>query len=243
VDNGGRDQGNSRILEALASEDRRVDLVKPRANLGYFGGADYALAEYLKTNPLPEWVAVTNPDITFPTRTFFKQLLIWYAASQPGVLAPAIWSALSGTDQNPYLRRRPSRARMHFYKWLFHFWVAGRSYQRLSLTKLRLQRVIQERRRPGTRTLLPERIYAPHGSFLLFHRSYFEAGGTFRYGTFLFGEEIFVAETARQLGLAIVHDRRLAVEHKQNTPSKILRDRALQAYAKDAAAFVAGEYF
>jgi hypothetical protein len=132
---------------------------------------------------------------------------------------------------------------MHFYKWLFHFRVAGRGYQRLSLTKLALQRIIQARKRPGVRTLLPERIYAPHGSFLLFHRSYFEAGGTLRYGTFLFGEEIFVAETARQLGLAIVHDPRLVVEHEQSTPSKILGDRTLQAYAKDAAAFVAGEYF
>jgi len=243
VDNGWTDQVNSRSLQALASEDWRVNLVEPRANLGYFGGADHALTEYLKLNALPEWVAVSNPDITFPSRAFFKRLLIWYAASPPSIVAPTIRSALSGTDQNPYLRRRPSRARMHFYKWVFRFSLPGRGYQRLSLAKLRLQHAIEARRPQGIRNLAPERIYAPHGSFMLFHRSYFEAGGTLRHGTFLFGEEIFVAETARQLGLAIVHDPRLVVDHRQNTPYKILSDPKLETYAREAADFVASEYF
>jgi len=243
VDNGGTDQSNSRRLQALADEDRRVDLIEPRANLGYFGGAEHGLTEYLKLSPLPEWVVVSNPDITFPTRTFFERLQIWYSASQPSIVAPTIRSGLSGTDQNPYLRRRPSRARMHFYKWVFRFRLLGSGYQRLSLAKLTLQRVIEARRRTGVRNRSPERIYAPHGSFLVFHRSYFEAGGTLRHGTFLFGEEIFVAETARQLGLAVIHDPRLVVEHRQNTPYKILSDPKLAAYARDAADFVAGEYF
>lgn len=41
-------------------------------------------------------------------------------------------------------------------------------------------------------------IYAPFGAFIVFHRQYFESGGHLSYGSFLFGEEIFITETARR---------------------------------------------
>jgi GT2 family glycosyltransferase len=217
--------------------------MEPGVNLGYFGGADYALSRHLAEEPLPEWVVLSNPDVRIPAPDFFEQVLDLYADRPPGIVAPAIRSVLSRTDQNPYLRRRPSRMRMHFYKWLFRFRLAARGYQRTSLVKLRLLRAVARLKDPAKQGVAPEAIYAPHGSFMLFHRSYFEAGGTLRHGTFLFGEEIFVAETARLLGLAVIHDPRLVVEHEQGTPSKILGDPDLQTYAKDAAAFVAREYF
>jgi GT2 family glycosyltransferase len=59
-------------------------------------------------------------------------------------------------------------------------------------------------------------IYAPHGSFLIFSRKYFEAGGVLDDGCFLYGEEITVAETCWQLGLPVIHDPKLKVSHRDS---------------------------
>ena len=50
------------------------------------------------------------------------------------------------------------------------------------------------------------KIYAPHGSCLVFKNNYFTLGGTLGLPNFLFGEEIFVAETAVRLGLDVIYD-------------------------------------
>ena len=51
---------------------------------------------------------------------------------------------------------------------------------------------------------------------MLFASSYFDKGGTLNYPSFLFGEELFVAEQARQLNLTTVFEPSLKIEHQQH---------------------------
>src|SRR6266849_9606381 len=43
-------------------------------NLGYFGGAAAALADHLKSHPLPDWVIVSNPDVFFSGHDVLQKL-------------------------------------------------------------------------------------------------------------------------------------------------------------------------
>jgi GT2 family glycosyltransferase len=238
----------SPLLSGLAHADPRVTIFHPGRNMGYFGAAAWALQRYLMKAKLPDWVIVSNSDILFPTRDFFSRLFSFYQSGCCAVVAPAIRSSLSGKDQNPHMRRRPSRRRMRRYTWVFRYYPLFIAYQLLALcraqlgrSRVRIASTLSDR--GGEPGIEPRMIYAPHGAFILFHKSYFEAGGTLQHGTFLFDEEIFVAETVKALGLRVVYDPRLEVIHREHSTTGIFRSRMLARRQWEAAVYCVDTFF
>lgn len=226
----------------LPYQHKNLRILTPSSNLGYFGGADFGGRQL---GAQPEWLAVSNPDMRMPGRSFFSDLFSDHPSGGTAVVSPRIVST-DGFDQNPFMPRRPSSVRMHLYKWLFRYHQSTLAYEILSAQKQRLRTLLGHGRNHGdlsTSELKPRRIYAPHGSFILFHRSYFEAGGTLRYGTFLFGEEFFVAETARRLGLDVVYDPRLRLIHGGRASRGALPDRKISRHIREASKYLADTYF
>lgn len=233
-------------LRDLAHADRRIWLRYPGKNLGYYGGAALGLCEYVKEFPLPQWIIVCNTDIDLIQPDFLSKFCDLYSVNHHAVIAPAIISKLSGKDQNPHMKFRPSRWRMFFYKWFFRYYPTLIGYQMLSLVKQRLYALIRKIptvNRQKMRQQLPKIIYAPHGSFVIFHRSYFEAGGSLDYPVFLFGEEIFIAETAKRLGLTVAYEPRLQVVHREHTTTSIFKSRKISRFIKEAAKYCADAFF
>ena len=218
----------------------------PGSNLGYFGGAASALDTFLLSHPLPDWVIVCNVDLLVQEEDFFSQLISYATSHTHAVVAPGIISGLSVMDQNPFMRVRPSNLRMKFYKVLFQWYPAHLFYAVMYLMKERLYRLRQpsmiDTSEP-TASIEPVPIYAAHGAFLAFRKSYFEAGGTLRYGAFLFGEEVFVAETVRRLGLTIGYDPRLRVFHRGHTTTGCIPSRQMAAHMREAARYCADTWF
>ncbi len=228
-------------LQAIADGDQRVWLIVPASNLGYYGGAAFALRHYLSQSPLPEWVMVSNTDLEFLQPDFLRNLCAFHAEASYAVVAPAILSSLSREDQNPCMRVRPSPLRMHLYKWLFRVPTLLKLYEAASSAGPKARQILKTSKpRPGEGRE-PMEIYAAHGSCILFHRSYFAAGGTLDHGAFLFGEEIFVAETARQLGLRIGYDPRLRLIHNGSASTRLFKPCLLMK--AEAAAYSADRYF
>jgi len=246
VDNGSN-EATDPPLAALTNRDPRVSVLATEANLGYYGGAAWGLQKYLEARALPEWIVVSNPDIQFPGGDFFQRLLSLHSSSPPGVLAPSILARELGVDQNPYMVHRPSWARIHFYKWAFRFYLTCMVYHLLALARVRVNRLLKGgvRLRATARAApaAPRKIYAPHGSFVLFHRSYFTAGGSIEYGAHLYGEELFVAESARRLGLKVIYDPRLQVLHRRHSTTQALPDRNMASYLRESSAYVADTFF
>lgn len=228
-------------LTSLASSDPRIWLLTPGKNLGYFGAASLGFIEYSKTFPLPDWVIVSNTDIEFLHANFFSALNQFHANSTHAIVAPAIISSLTGQDQNPNMRARPSRFRMHFYKWVFRYHVPLKIYELLSCLKQSVKKACS--RSMGSQTSSPQltAIYAPHGAFVIFHRTYFDAGGSLDHGTLLYGEEIFVAENARRLGLSVIYDPRLRILHREHSTTAACATR--ERFTAQAAAYCADTFF
>ncbi len=236
------------LLYNLFKSDSRVLIINSGRNIGYYGGAALGLREYIKEFPLPDWIIVCNTDIDLIQPDFLSKFCDLYSVNHHAVIAPAIISNLSGKDQNPYMQVRPSQLRMHSYKWIFRYHPTFVAYQTLALVKQKLLAVIHKNSvftddeevekavQPG-----PRAIYAPHGSFVVFHRSYFEAGGSLDHGAFLFGEEVFVAETVRRLGLTVTYDPRLFVLHREHAATGVLKKKFL--YVREASTYCADEFF
>ncbi|HET7789083.1 MAG TPA: hypothetical protein VFL36_24125 [Myxococcales bacterium] len=212
-------------------------LVTSPSNLGYLGGAALGLSQALEADRAPDFVAVSNVDLRIDQRDFLDRLEESCEGGEVGIVAPAIRSGLTGGDQNPFLRSRPSPLRMRAYKWIFSSFPLAAGYERLG-------RALQRLRRPAPRPIrAAEDIYAAHGSFLLLSRAFFERGGTLDYPVFLFNEEIHLAEQARALGLRVRYRPDLEVRHEEHGSIGRYRDRVMVSHARQAAAFCADRYF
>ncbi len=219
------------------------------ANLGYFGNAAWGVAKFLENRMLPDWVIVSNSDIAFTDNDALSLLLSYEKKGAPAVIAPTIISGVTGQDQNPFMRNRPPMYRMHFRKWVFRFYATYLVYQLLSLVKRMLITLVEQitgaikGRTSENPVSKPVKIYAPHGAFIIFHNSYFDAGGDFNYGAFLFGEEIFVAEAVLNLGLSMVYDSRLEVVHKEHTATGTFKSREMVKHIAESSAYCANSFF
>jgi GT2 family glycosyltransferase len=225
--------------------ERNLTVVRSEENLGYFGGARSGLSLYLREHPLPDWVIVSNVDLMILDSQFLDKLAAMRGRPRLGMVAPSIRSALTGRDQNPFMRTRPSAARMHLYKWMFRSWLVLNAYE-LATAVFHKLRTAASKRPDACASLredVSETIYAPHGSFLIFSGEYFRAGGNLDFPCFLFGEEVYLAETLRKLGLDVVYEPSLEVIHQEHKSTRLVKSRKLAGAVASSSAYCADTYF
>jgi GT2 family glycosyltransferase len=238
VDNNSGDGSALRIGQAV-SDFNNVEILASENNRGYFGGAKWALDYYLQRHRTPDWIIVCNNDIIFDSADFIVSLLA-YDPETVGVLAPAILSRLTGLDANPMIAKRPGRMRRLRYRFLLSTYYIAWVTQWLApfVRKSRhclhaLQSIRRDSRIP---------IYAPHGSFFIFSRKFFEKGGSIDDGCFLYGEELSVAETCLRLGLPIIHDPQLKVTHNDSQTTGRMLTRSGYLLQKEGLQYALSKY-
>lgn len=237
VDNAGDDQSRG-ILEKTKTTNLCIELLAEETNWGYFGGARRGLEAVRKWREQPDWIIISNSDIEFSDANFLRHLE-QLSETDVGVVGPCILSGLSSHDQNPYMLERPTAVRMHFLKWVFRFRASCFVYQMAGL----LKSLIKRRHASSMPTSVARDIYAAHGSFMIFSRSYFEGGGDFSHKPFLFGEEVTVAEVCRRLTLKIRYEPGLVVSHAEHGTMGWIPNWAMLDFQREASAFCADAYF
>ena len=251
VDNSERSESTA-FFEQAQIEYPEIICLKPSSNLGYFGGARFGLNTYRENGGLePDWVMVSNVDIRFTDKSFFMHLRDVDTMGMIGVVAPSIWSELRRHDWNPNLISRPSRLRMHFYKWVFRNFYLLNLFMLLAKIKyllkygvgylLRMFQLTSEQ--SGAQPSVSQWIYAPRGACILFSKLYFTAGGTLDHPAFLFAEEIFLAETLLKLGLRVLYEPKLRVHHDDHVSTGEFPSRKIAKYMSDSSAAVVEHYF
>lgn len=246
VDNSGEIESESSTLKPLRS-DSRLLVYSSGKNAGYYGGAAWALKKYLKEFPLPDWVIVCNTDIRLMGADFFTRLLEYHTSNPPAVVSPIVFWESSGREWFAHTPTRPSNRHVHVYKWILNFYPTLFAYNALShlkgvvLDRLHLLRnKTKYKSQSGDK---PFDIYAPGGALTIFHRDYFGAGGNLDHASFLYGEEIFVAETARRLNLNVVIDPRLRIIHRGHSTTNIFKHPQILRFKRDAVSHYANAYF
>ncbi len=226
------------------NQEPGFDVVVPPENLGYFGGAAFGYDHYVATAPHPDWVIVSNPDILLQDTQFFQQLHALHSQSHCAMVAPRIMSSLTGDNQNPYMKQRPGKSITQFRKHIASNVLVFNAYELLSHAKRGLRGLFKRSRNmlvstPGEIS----RIYAPHGSFIVFSKAYFEAGGTLEYEPFLYGEENYVAELAMQMELPVLYDPRLQVTHEEHATTGLLKSGAMVRIIHDARTYLYNTFY
>jgi GT2 family glycosyltransferase len=262
IDNSERSD-NTELFDQVLSKNSHVRCIKPATNLGYFGGAHFGLMQCKRSGQDFDWALVCNVDIRFPDRGFFAKLGAMKPSKEIGVVAPSICSSFTQHDQNPMMSERPSRARMRFYQFLHRSYYLLNLYEVLATAyhlvrstlgssfgwrKTGLARSSGKGPVQDTNPLEDVRIpiYAPHGACMIFSNEFFARGGSLEVPFFLYGEEIYVAETARALGLQVVYDPSLRLQHDEHQSTglrRVLLSRQAATHLRETTEYLVDTYF
>jgi len=189
-------------------DNNQVHIFDSLDNLGYMEGASQGFKNYLSSNAMPDWIILTNTDIEFDvndTYNFLSKL------EGKEILAPAI-TTLDGVSQNPFLVTRPKKRKIKFLKFVYSYKVLFIIYNLLSVIKSKLSKKLNYDKEQS----LPLNIFAPHGAFVIFPKMYFEKGGDLTHPTFLYGEELIIAERAKSLNVPIVYCPEIKITHHEH---------------------------
>jgi GT2 family glycosyltransferase len=213
-------------------------------NLGYFGGAREGMKYYLgEHSTYPTWILITNVDIVF-TRSFFDQLNTIGDQENLGVVAPSIISKKWNIDYNPEILVRYSKRRLQFYLFIYSSFLIHNLFLIGAYLK---KRIIGLRKRKKEIPIFPrpakKKIYAPHGSCLVFHRNYFNRGGALDLPNFLFGEEILIGETALQSGLDIVYYPEMIILDYEHASTGFFMTPVMNRYYRQAIISILDRYY
>jgi len=231
-------------LRPAVEEFPNASLLESATNRGYFGAARFAFDQYrTQGHSLPDWVIVCNHDILIEDSGFFTRLL-QEDPEAVGVIAPRIQVLSGKADQNPFMRRRPGRLRWTQLRFVSSNYGVSAFWNWLCRRKAALRCWLAARSKDSPRNAPAKRetIYAAHGSFTIFSRRYFEAGGFLDGNLFLYGEEISVAEICRSLGLPVVYLPALHLLHREHESTGKVLSRFTFECQKNALRYLSSRY-
>ena len=179
-----------------------VVVVESQTNNGYFPGCSTGYKQSLEAKQHYDAMLVSNVDLEVAD-DFFSQLVLLNANYQksPVIIAPSIVSLAENKDRNPKVATRFSKKQMQKYLFLYAIPYLHSFYKKTIYKSKKVRTVVAN----GTR------IYAPHGSFVVF------LGGAefwqdfLEYPVFLFGEEIYIGEQAHRHNVPIHYHAELKV--------------------------------
>jgi GT2 family glycosyltransferase len=218
--------------------------LKSESNIGYFRGAQAGLNHYLaKHADYPQWILVTNVDIVF-TPDFFHRLNTLPDQPHLGVVAPSIISKKWNTDYNPKIITRYSVGKLKFYRFLYTSFILHNLFLTVAYFKKWVLGLVKKRSEISeSHNQNYKKIYAPHGSCIVFKKTYFTLGGALDLSNFLFGEEILVAETALQLGLDVEYHPELVIDDYEHASTGFFISPAVNRYNHEAIQAILDRYY
>lgn len=182
-------------------------------NVGYLPSVRLAL-EKLQTDISDfDFFIFSNVDIELEA-DFFYELGRRRFLDNVGVIGPSIMDMQFGVDVNPKLKTRPSRWKVRANIMLFKSPMAFKLLRLMYQARTKLRDF-----RRGKKRLLADinhelgaaPVYAVHGSLVILRPKVIDIRRLLRYPLSLFGEEIYIAEMSRRMGVHTVYTPELKV--------------------------------
>lgn len=212
-------------------------------NLGYFPSVIAAINSQEITLSSFDFLIISNVDVTV-SKNFFSEIKTLKFNENIGAYAPSIVSKNRNYDQNPKIVDRPSSFKVKLNRFLFRS-----SFTYLVLTyvnKIRLKlREISKLNIPRShQPACPnkQKIYAPHGSFFILTNVFLQRVSRLNYPVFLFGEEIYIAETSRNLDLDIIYAPNLIVFDSEHASTSKMKSKLYRLYNEQALTYLLDKF-
>ena len=238
VDSESTVRSKERLEILVKSTPVKTKLIFSERNTYYWGGVALALESLqLSYNGNPYWIIACNNDIIFSQRLFFKKLSKLDPRKYP-VIGPTILSSVTGKNLNPHMDK-PIGIIKKLYLFCFYVNHISARIMQVSLRKLKQFFVIFKR---PTASIM-KKIYAPHGSFIIFSKQYFKSSGWIDSNYEMYGEEVTTAEIAKKNKIPIFFIPELEVMHVIHSSTTGHSWKKEFNYAKAAYLYYKNAYF
>ena len=238
VDSESTVQTKERLKLLAKNTPFKTQLIFSERNTYYWGGIALALHTLqLNYDGPPQWIIACNNDIIFPQVDFITKLAAFDPDKYP-VIGPTIYSSVTGKNLNPFMDR-PIRRLEKIYLSCFYINHITARIMHISLKWLKKSLAILERPPSGK----IKKIYAPHGSFVIFSNQYFKRGGWIDSNYEMYGEEVTTAEIAKKNKIPIFFVPELEVIHIDHSSTASLSWKREFNYAKAAYLYYKNAYF
>lgn len=222
--------GLSRLLAA------NVEVLVSDKNLGYLGAANYAKSYYFSKFGIPDLFILSNSDLTFVHRDAVLKIKNLESDFELG--GPAIASADTHYALNPFMIKRISKSKIRFLIFIYSIYLFYLVYQLLSVFK----RKIFGRKQEETKGR-DDNIYAIHGSLMIMSRTFFQKGGHLDFKSFLYGEEIFLAELAHKGRMRVRYFPEIKVIHKEHTTTGLYKSQKHISWMRSSLRYLLKTFF
>lgn len=225
-------------LEEIKKESKlEIEIFYFKKNYYYWPAANKILLNLKKTaGKLPDWVLICNNDITFLDDKFFKQLKKLNKNKFP-IIGPSIINQ-EGKTLNPFLISPYSKTEGIF--WNFYFLSFLISKIMILLKKMIEWFILKKSKNINGSN---EKVYAIHGSAILFSKDFFMKGGYLDVNFEMYGEELSLAEIAKKLDLPIIYYPKLKVMHNEHSSTKKTNQKLMFQKARDSYYYINSTYF
>jgi GT2 family glycosyltransferase len=221
VDNGSTMKSKKELLKFSKESFLSCFILESESNKFYWGGANFALENLLVNNGNYEWIIICNNDILFDDNQFFDKLL----NQNKKIIAPKIISSTTKNDLNPFMLNPISFVQDIYYSFYYMSYFTSKIFHKLGrLIKSLKKKMIYK-------NFSNYKIYAPHGSCIIFNKDFFENGGLLDTGFTMYGEEVSTAEIAKKINSLIYYIPSLSIIHNehQSTRESSLKDNFLHS--------------
>lgn len=202
------------------------------SNLGYFGAA-FQIINSLSDVSGFDYVFITNVDVILPDN-FFTKLSNVSLNDNVGWIAPNIISLTTNKRYNPYIVERYSKLKIELIELMYRFPFVHKIYNRT---------IHQWKKNKRTAICNNMEIYAGHGSFFILTRPFFLDYKPLTYPVFLFGEEIFIAETIKEKKLKVEYVPSLLVYDKDHVSTKHMSNKSHYKAFLESIQFIKNRYY
>lgn len=179
-------------------------------NIGYLPTVSRYLFKSVDNIDDFDYIIFSNVDMLLDS-SFFVELNS--LSSNADIIAPCIVTS-EGGYQNPFMSNRPSKPSLKFLRFVLSYDLIFYLYSKVSYFKSNLFKYSSPVNKDSS-------IYAPHGSMVILSPTYFK-GCDLDHGLFLYGEELYIAESCYKNNKSVLYVPKLKVIHCEHRSTSLL---------------------
>lgn len=215
------------ILESKLKIYEEVVIIRSIKNVGYFGGLNLGL-EYIHRNKLKfDLIILGNNDLIFPANFSFSLLSTSEFSNKFPVIAPNILTT-KGDHKNPHVINRIS---------LLRNFILRLYYLNYNLSKVLMffsNFIFLLKRRDVLSHSMSMEILMGHGSCFILTPLFFQHYSFLPCNTFMYNEEVFLAQVIKKINLKIFYLNTILVYHDEHSTVMYLDSRELWKMKKNS---------
>ena len=203
-----------------------IKIIDYKDNVGYLN----AMLLTIKHMNLDKYdfVILSNTDIEYVTRDFYKILLGKYYEENIGCIAPNVYAVSTGTYSNPHYYERISEKKIRRNIFIFERPLLAQLYFQLASLKEKKNTTVKE----------SCYVYSPHGCFMIFTRDFLKKIKGNMYGVKMYSEESYIGELLIENNMRCYYDSEIMVKHMEGAVTSKLQYRLKAKYFAESLKYI-----